>query len=330
MNSASAFCWAIAPASVAGLIAPASVNGVATTGWPCFAISIRPSDIGPSRRSGAVRVDDRHEARLVLERVVVDAPGEGRDLERVVDDGRPEPEALPRLVEQRRERPVHVEVAGRDRQVGRLERAAALLVDDVEGADDADVVEEVGVVAGPPATVDVGDEGGPADGREDDVAVTERQALRRVAGVEPERRRGLRDELLDVGRVEPDAARLAVDRRAGRRPAGRSPGRRGARRRSRTGSGATRGGASRPRRRRGSRPGGRGSGRSATAAGESRPTSDAVDAGRPRSSWAHDTPAHGRPMTEFPARAGRRMRASGWSRARNARCGREARPTSRR
>ena len=52
MNSASAFCWAIAPASVAGLIAPASVNGVATTGWPCFAISINPSDIGPSRRSG--------------------------------------------------------------------------------------------------------------------------------------------------------------------------------------------------------------------------------------------------------------------------------------
>ena len=147
---------------------------------------------------------------------MIDAPGEGRDLERVVDDGRPEPEALPRLVEQRRERPVHVEVAGRDRQVGRLERAAALLVDDVEGADDADVVEEVGVVAGPPATVDVGDEGGAADGREDDVAVTERQALRGVAGVKPERRRGLRDELLDVGRVEPHAARLAVDRRAGR------------------------------------------------------------------------------------------------------------------
>ena len=51
-NSASAFCWAIAPASVAGVIAPASVNGVATTGWPHVAISTRPSDIGPSSRSG--------------------------------------------------------------------------------------------------------------------------------------------------------------------------------------------------------------------------------------------------------------------------------------
>ena len=133
---------------------------------------------------------------------MVDAAGEGRDLERVVDDGGPEPEALPRLVEQRREVAVHVEVAGRDRQVGRLERSPALLVDDVERADDADVVEEVGVVAGPPAAVDVGDECRPADGREDDVAVAERQALRRIAGVEPERRRRLGDELLDLGRVE--------------------------------------------------------------------------------------------------------------------------------
>ena len=52
MNSASAFCWASAPASETGVIAPARVNGVATTGWPWSAISIRPSDIGPSRRNG--------------------------------------------------------------------------------------------------------------------------------------------------------------------------------------------------------------------------------------------------------------------------------------
>ena len=45
-----------------GVIAPASVNGVATTGWPPVAISIRPvahRAVEPQRR---VRVDDRHAA----------------------------------------------------------------------------------------------------------------------------------------------------------------------------------------------------------------------------------------------------------------------------
>ena len=51
-NSASAFCCAIAAARVTGVIAPASVNGVATTAWPASDIAIRPSLIGPSRRSG--------------------------------------------------------------------------------------------------------------------------------------------------------------------------------------------------------------------------------------------------------------------------------------
>ena len=50
--SASAFCWASAPASVIGAIAPASVNGVITIGWLCRANSIIPCDIGVSRRSG--------------------------------------------------------------------------------------------------------------------------------------------------------------------------------------------------------------------------------------------------------------------------------------
>src|SRR3972149_622451 len=47
-----AFCSARAPASVIGLIAPARLIGVATTGWPLRAISMSPSDIGPSRRRG--------------------------------------------------------------------------------------------------------------------------------------------------------------------------------------------------------------------------------------------------------------------------------------
>ena len=50
--SASAFCCASAPAMVAGAMAPESVKGVSTIGWPCRAISIRPWSIGPSRRSG--------------------------------------------------------------------------------------------------------------------------------------------------------------------------------------------------------------------------------------------------------------------------------------
>ena len=98
--------------------------------------------------------------------------------------GRPEAEALPGLVELGRERPVHVEVARLDRQVVRLERSAALLVDDVERADEPDVVEEVGEVARPPAAVEVADEGRPADGPEDEVAATEDDVPLRVPGVE--------------------------------------------------------------------------------------------------------------------------------------------------
>ena len=98
---------------------------------------------------------------------------EHRDLERVVDRPRAEPEALPGLVELDRERPVHVEVARLDRQVVRLERAAALLVDDVEGADDPDVVDEVREVAGAPAAVEIADEGRAADRAEDQVRPAE-------------------------------------------------------------------------------------------------------------------------------------------------------------
>ena len=224
MNRASAFCWAIAPASVAGLIAPASVKGVATTGWPCFAISMRPSDIGPSRRSGlfvlmiVMRLGSASTASWsIRERATRSRGRRGRPP--------PEPETLPRLVEVERERAVHVEVAGRNGQVGRLEGPAALLVDDVERADHADVVDEVSVIAGAPAAVDVGHERRTADRREHDVTVAEREVLRRVPGVEPEGRRRLDDQFLDLGRVKADATGLAVDGRtgAGERSIARSP-----------------------------------------------------------------------------------------------------------
>ncbi len=51
-NRASAFCCASAAASVTGAIAPISVNGVITTGWPCSAIATRPSAIASSNRRG--------------------------------------------------------------------------------------------------------------------------------------------------------------------------------------------------------------------------------------------------------------------------------------
>ena len=83
--------------------------------------------------------------RLARERVAVDAAGQARR-PRCASSTTvgPEPEALPRLVEVRGEAPVHVEVAGRDGQVGRLERPAALLVDRRRGSPiSADVVVEV-------------------------------------------------------------------------------------------------------------------------------------------------------------------------------------------
>ena len=221
MNSASAFCWASAPASVAGVIAPARVNGVATTGWPQVAISMSPSDIGPSRRSGefeltiVIRLGSRTSVSRSTPRVMHATSIASSTTVRA------EGEALPGLVEQGRERPVHVEVPRLDRQVRRLEGAAALLVDDVEAADDADVGVEVGGVAGAPATIDVGHERRPADRAEDEVPIPEHEAALRVPGVQLEARRGERDERLDLLRIQADPAGrparavLALDARAG-------------------------------------------------------------------------------------------------------------------
>ena len=49
---ASACCWASAPASVTGDMAPARVKGVMTLTWPCSASVISPSAIGTSSCSG--------------------------------------------------------------------------------------------------------------------------------------------------------------------------------------------------------------------------------------------------------------------------------------
>ena len=80
-----------------------------------------------------------------------------------------------------------------------------------------DVVDEVGEVAGPPATVEVGHEGRPADRAEDEVVAAEDHVPLGVPGVEPELGRGLGDERLDLAVVEPDRAPARGRPGAGRR-----------------------------------------------------------------------------------------------------------------
>ena len=229
---------------------------------------------------------------------MVDPADEGGDGHRVVHRRGPEAQALPGLVELLGERRVHVEVAGRDRQVRGLERTAALLVDDVERGDQPDVLDEVRVVAGTAAAIEVGDERRPADGREDEVGAPEDDVPVRVAGVEPELGRRGPDQLLGVGRVEADASLESVDPGAGRRERvehavaedlepdlGQDPQ-------------ATRGGWPRPGRPRGSRAAGTGSSGGATEAARPSRRSGAADGDGPqgrawrRRSWRR---AWGRP-----------------------------------
>ena len=141
------------------------------------------------------------------------APQKARDFQGVVDDNPPRSKAMPRLVELCREDLVLVEMSRLDRQVGRLERAATLLVDDVEGADQPDVVAEVGDVAGPSTAVEVADEGRPADGAEHEVGAAEDHVALRVPSVQLELGRRGRDQIRDLRRIQPDGARRPIHRR---------------------------------------------------------------------------------------------------------------------
>ena len=126
-----------------------------------------------------------------------------------------EAQALPGLVELDGEGPVHVQVARLDREVVRLERAAALLVDDVERPDEPDVVDEVGEVARPPAAIEVADEGRPADRPEHEVRAAEDDVALGVPGVELEGGWCAGDERLDLVGIEPDTAVGSIDGRPG-------------------------------------------------------------------------------------------------------------------
>ena len=161
-----------------------------------------------------IRVDDGHQGGFAEEVVARHPSDETGDLQGVLDRAGAEPEALPGLVELDRECPVHVEVAGLDGQVVGFERAAALLVDDVDGADETDVVDEVGEVAGPPAAIQVARECRTTDGTEDEVRATESDVPLGIPGVEVEFGRCGCDQLLDMGGIEPDTAVRSVDGRA--------------------------------------------------------------------------------------------------------------------
>ena len=155
-------------------------------------------------------------ARLADERVAVDAADRAQATSSASSTGRgAEPEALPGLVELDGEGPVHVEVAGLDRQVVGLEGSAALLVDDVERADEPDVVDEVGEVAGPSAAIEVADEGRPADGPEDEVRAAEHDVPLRVPGVELELGRRQSRPAPRPGPGRGGRCGRSVDRRAG-------------------------------------------------------------------------------------------------------------------
>ena len=157
------------------------------------------------------------ERRLADECVPVDAADEHRHLDRVVDHRRAGAEAVPRLVELGREGPVLVEVARLDRQVGRLQGPAALLVEDVDGSDEPHVVDEVGEVARPPAAVEVAHERRPADRAEDQVRAAEEHVALGVPGVQPELARGRRHQRLHLRRIEADHPRRPIHLRSGPR-----------------------------------------------------------------------------------------------------------------
>ena len=130
--SASAFCWASAPARVIGAIAPASVNGVITTGWLREAISMMPVQhrrVEPQRRVGVDHGEDR---RLAIERGVVDAAGDAHHLDAVTVLLAAEAVAVDVLVGERQDVERGVDVAHRCVDVDRLDRVAGDEVDRVE------------------------------------------------------------------------------------------------------------------------------------------------------------------------------------------------------
>ena len=86
--------------------------------------------------------------------------------------------------------------------VDRLYRIAAGALQDVVHLRQAQEVAVVGLIAWPPAAIEVGAIGCRSHHRQDNVIAAEAQIVRRIAGMEREFRRAVRDELEDHVAVE--------------------------------------------------------------------------------------------------------------------------------
>ena len=196
------------------------------------------------------RVDDREDRRLAVERRVVDAAGDADHLEarRCCAGGRGCRQwiglsiSVSGVVD--RVAGGGPTCGGRPARPGSRDRKWTALSD----LGQPQQVLVVGPVADPPAAVEVGDVRRAADGPERHPVAAELDVVRRVPGVERERRRRGPDQLGDHLRVEPDALRAGLDVGAGRRAGPRARRRRGSPSRSRTGRAARRRGSTRARR----------------------------------------------------------------------------------
>ena len=134
---------------------------------------------------------------------------------------RPEPVAVDRLVGERQHVVDRVEVADRRVDVDRLDRVAGEEVDDVEHLAEPDEVLVVGPVADPPAAVEVVDVRRARHRPEGDPVAADLEVVRRVRGVERERRRRGLDPLERPARARSGPARCRPGRPR-RRPSGDS------------------------------------------------------------------------------------------------------------
>ena len=124
MDSASV--WAAAPATVAGLIAPARMNGVMITAWFARAYVRAAPSIVESHTERGVRVDEAHDHSVVLE--IVRTEQDPRHVDRVLRALRMGDRAHERLVRVAHVRVDHVVVPLVHGEVDRLADRASRVV----------------------------------------------------------------------------------------------------------------------------------------------------------------------------------------------------------
>ena len=192
-------------------MAPASVNGVATTGWPWRAISIRPSPISASRRSG----------EFVLMIVISDGSRASRSRSmprssRAISIASSTTTApVPRQCQVLSSSVANTRYWSRwrvatGRSVGSSGPPPSWWMTS-RAPIEPDVLDHIGDGARPAAAIEIAHEGRSTHRTKHDVRATEDDVPIRVAGVQGERRRRQRDERLHLGGIESDAVRRPVD-----------------------------------------------------------------------------------------------------------------------